>query len=98
MFDVDAADISKDPDVSRMTLKSYFPPDEPIVVTFSFRGRDASRHIQNVEEVTELLQFNISKSTAADTKLVFRSFLSSNSSVTYQQQIQLMATSHIVIR
>lgn len=70
----------------------YFDSDGPIVVTFSYRGIKASRHIENVDFVISKLGQYL-PSPAYQLNI----FPSTNNTIMYDFQIELVARSHIVI-
>lgn len=81
------------------TLDSHFHSiTGPIVVTLSYRVAPASRHIRNAQTLINNLRDALSpSSTSAEPAFIFRTHVSSNISITYQDQMELVARSHIVI-
>jgi Glycosyltransferase 61 len=73
-------------------LSHYFTPEDPVVVTLCYRGKTASRHMTNVELLISTLE-----KALTGPKFVFRHINSSNFSVRFEEQIQWVARSHIVI-
>ena len=76
-------------------ITAGFPPvtpTSPLIVTFSHRGMDASRHIANPSLMTSLLLEHLPSS-----EYTARTFQSSNTSVMFYEQVALVASSHVVI-
>jgi hypothetical protein len=73
-------------------LIHHFSNDGPIIVSLCYRGKDASRHIENIDELTNSLTAALSS-----TQYKLRIINTSNNTLKYAEQIRWVASSHIVI-
>lgn len=73
-------------------LVHHFSNDGPIVVSLCYRDIGASRHIENIDELKNSLI-----NALYSPQYTLRIINTSNNTVTYDEQIRWVATSHIVI-
>lgn len=73
-------------------LTTYFDLDEPFRITFSYRGPQASRHIENLDEFIGQL-----KSTFPAPKYALRIFNNSDPHNDYKMQMRAVAEANVVI-